>query len=783
MLMDQSLLTERLARPRAASRSGMSLIWLIALLIAVALGAVGAALARQGQPAYRIDLGVEQLDGAYNLIGFYALERNASFAYRWTAPSTLLQLPWAYQAAPRYSANLRLRDPDPAGQRELTILANEQALATLQPGDQFRTYRLLLPPAAPAEPHLRLALRTSPFSASGDTRPLGIIITAIGLAPLPNTDWPTLLVLVGGVGLLWAGLRLRGTPNLAATLTGGLIGLGLAAMLARYRPAPLPFSILASLALGSVGLACALVRPLAARLGLAALCLLVSFASVIWPAWLSDDAFISFRYAQNLAQGHGLVYNLGERVEGYTNFLWTVIAAGVIRAGGDIVGFAYLAGVLIGVALVLATYRLTASLLSTQYPTPNIQHPSAWALVAALVVATHQGLLLYTARGAGLETGFFALLVLLGVSAYLHTQAAPQRGRGLASVGLLFALASMTRPEGVLVMAVTGLHYLIANGRLQIAARGRISLLALISNLPWLVGPYLLIFVPYFIWRLSYYGDLLPNTFYAKTGGGLQQVLRGLQYAGGFALSLGGPLLLIIFAPLLGGWRALLSGWRGYLLLLVGAYSSYIVVVGGDHFRGERFFVPLVPLFAILMADGLREIYGKFNHEEHEGHEGRTNKTVAPFVVNLTLALLLTGGSVAALSRTAPYDYIIRGLDESVWIWREIGWWMADNTPPDASIAATGAGAIAFYGERTTIDLYGLTDKHIARVAVSDMGSGVAGHEKRDPAYVINERQPTYIPQMWDDYFGGAEALRGRYRLITITTRFGRELGMWELLP
>ena len=151
--------------------------------------------------------------------------------------------------------------------------------------------------------------------------------------------------------------------------------------------------------------------------------------------------------------------------------------------------------------------------------------------------------------------------------------------------------------------------------------------------------------------------------------------------------------------------------------------------------------------------------------------------------LSLTLALLLTGGSVAALSRTAPYDYIIRGLDESVWIWREIGWWMADNTPPDASIAATGAGAIAFYGERTTIDLYGLTDKHIARVAVSDMGSGVAGHEKRDPAYVINERQPTYIPQMWDDYFGGAEALRGRYRLITITTRFGRELGMWELLP
>src|SRR4051812_8768436 len=38
-----------------------------------------------------------------------------------------------------------------------------------------------------------------------------------------------------------------------------------------------------------------------------------------------DDAYISFRYARNFAHGDGLVYNLGERVEGYTNFLWTVI--------------------------------------------------------------------------------------------------------------------------------------------------------------------------------------------------------------------------------------------------------------------------------------------------------------------------------------------------------------------------------------------------------------------------------------------------------------------------
>src|SRR5439155_1209101 len=51
-------------------------------------------------------------------------------------------------------------------------------------------------------------------------------------------------------------------------------------------------------------------------------------------AFLCDDAFISFRYARNFAHGHGLVFNPGfERVEGYSNFLWVVVLAGLDRLG------------------------------------------------------------------------------------------------------------------------------------------------------------------------------------------------------------------------------------------------------------------------------------------------------------------------------------------------------------------------------------------------------------------------------------------------------------------
>lgn len=293
-----------------------------------------------------------------------------------------------------------------------------------------------------------------------------------------------------------------------------------------------------------------------------------------------------------------------------------------------------------------------------------------------------------------------------------------------------------------------------------------------------LAGAFLAVYVPYFLWRVSYYGDLLPNTFYAKTGGGLSQVARGAVYAGGFALTLGGPLLLVCLAPWLRGPRAALGSWRGYLLPLALAYTAYIIAVGGDHFRGQRFFVPILPWIAILMADGVATIYGALRARRAAGSPARP--TAGPLAPLLALALAL--GAAGALARTAPIDATIRGLDESVWIWREIGWWMADNTPPEASLAAAGAGAPAFYGRRETIDLYGLTDRHIGRLEVEAMGEGVAGHEKRDPAYVLDVRRPTYIPRIWDEYFGGAAALRDRYRLITVATRSGRELELWERL-
>ncbi len=767
--------------------------WL-ALLSILVVCATLVAFAHTRTSTLNLDIAAEQLSDLVFSDGIYALEWTPDGqAYRWTSGSAVVQLRGAANAASAFLLTARLRAENPAGSQPLTFLRDSQSLATTTPSASFRVYRLLLPPAADGE--LRLNLRTPTFVAYDNPRPLGVVLTDLRIRPLPSLDWSGAMVTALGLLAFAVFLRRASAPWPHCFTSVALAGFGLVAVAAVYCPAPLPFAALAVLFLVAIiageyilppvpgprpPASCLLPpasclpppasrpRPpascllppasclLLSRLGMIALALVVSFSGVIWPSWLSDDAFISFLYAQNLAAGNGMVYNIGERVEGYTNFLWTIIAAGVLALGGDIVLWSYVSGVALGLAILLLTYAVAA----------RLQGP-AWGLVAALVVGTSQSLLLYTARGAGLETGFFTLLALAGSACYLAARGRPAM---LAAAGATLALAAMTRPEGVLVFGIT----LMSDVRCQMSDWGRgesrswcVNRQSPISNLLWLAGAFLLIFLPYYLWRLGYYGDPLPNTFYAKTGGGLRQVLRGLQYAGGFALTLGGPLLLLILLPWLRGWRTALNSWRGYLLPLVLTYSAYIVAVGGDHFRGERFFVPVLPWLAILMADGLASALPH-----------RPNR-----ITTMLFALSFSLGGMVALVRTTSIDGTIRGVDESLWIWREIGWWMADEAPPDASLAALGAGAVSYYGQHPVIDLLGLTEKHIARITVSTMGEGTAGHEKRDPAYVLRDRRPTYIPQIWDGYFGGATGLRDRYRLITIVTRSGRNLQMWERIP
>jgi arabinofuranosyltransferase len=458
---------------------------------------------------------------------------------------------------------------------------------------------------------------------------------------------------------------------------------------------------------------------------------LLLVAHALWYASLMDydvvdDAYISFRYAHNAARGYGLTFNVGERrVEGYTNFLWTVIMIPVFWLGLPVHTTSIVLGMLCALGCIVLLVRSRA-----------IPSQSRWlGIIAALLLAADGSFALWAV--GGLESPLFAFLVLSGVLAYvreLDTSQTDGPGR-LPTSGAWFALAAMARPEGLLVYGLTGLHQ--AGTRL---IRDR----KLVTHHDWQrLGLFALIWAPWFAFRWRYYGYPLPNTFYAKVtlSDSADQRARGLDYLATFIrIHLGHISLLIAFLPLLRKrWRL----WNSYLILIVLAYGAYIGYVGGDWSVG-RFFVPLMPLYYTLLAGGL-VVAGQWLAAQLERW-----RTVPPWIARSLAAL-----AVIALVGGMFFQSSIRG-EKALFLDRfdaqlagrartTMGKWLHEHIEPDAYIAVDAAGQIPFYSDLRTLDLYGLNDLTIAHRQVEAMGQGTPGHEKMDMDYVLFVAQPDYI--------------------------------------
>ena len=413
-------------------------------------------------------------------------------------------------------------------------------------------------------------------------------------------------------------------------------------------------------------------------------------AQALWFHHLVDDSFITFRYARNWVDGHGVVFNPGERVEGYTSFLWVVTSAGALLVGVSPLAAARVLGVAGAAACVVAAFVMARRLAPR----------SAW--LAPLLVGLHSGLGLWA--WAGMETTFFAGLVALAFA--LHLAEDGRLTRPLE--GVLWLAVCLTRPEGGLLFAVALVSALAARPGGAVA-RVRLLLVPLAIAAVGVLA--------HLVWRRVYYGAWLPNTFHAKTGATTAQLARGARYLGDFVLHSGGLLALL---PVL-AWRA---DWRWRTLAAgAGALALFAVLVGGDNMLAHRFLVPTVPLLAALAATALGELLGSLR---------------ARVVAVAALALLLCRVGDRDLGRD------VARWNASARDWIQIGHWLRGHEPPGTLIALGAVGAVPYYSRLPTIDLFGLTDAHIAARDVASIGSGFAGHEKGDNAYVLS-RQPALI--------------------------------------
>ncbi len=318
--------------------------------------------------------------------------------------------------------------------------------------------------------------------------------------------------------------------------------------------------------------------------------------------FVTDDAFISFVYARNLARHGQLVFNLGERVEGYTNFLFTVLLALGITAGAPPEILSRVIGTLAGGLGLLA-----AAWLHRQVRADAPRAVSAWDALPALLLAGIPGYACWSS--GGLETQLFTLLCTLGAAFYIVAEPSepPAAGRRdpLLIAALLLGLSALTRPEGYLFFACCGLHRLFFAARSGRYLPQRRELLAL--------AVFLLLTVPHLIFRRAYYGYFVPNTFYVKSSGGAGAWLQGGYYLFAFCRDLKLFVLPLVYVAGLfrpttaaAGRRYLQAGAVTYLISA--PFLLYVASVGGDFMGLYRFMMPIVPLNVVCGALGLHRL-------------------------------------------------------------------------------------------------------------------------------------------------------------------------------
>ncbi len=429
-----------------------------------------------------------------------------------------------------------------------------------------------------------------------------------------------------------------------------------------------------------------------------------------------DDAYISFRYATNLAEGNGLVFNLGECVEGYTNFLWTALIGGLIYLGADPVP----ASKVLGIIFALITLAL---LLETSI---RLLPGRGWLnKIPSLLLVTTPSFAIWTV--SGLETIMFACLLLMTFRLILYEESSPHRFQW--SWILLFIL-TLTRPEGLLFFALAVVVKFFPERDFKRLAR-------------W-AAPYLILLAVYLAWKYWYFGNLLPNTFYAKTGRGLYQYLGGLFYTYSYFKNYGGVVVpVLVLLPLLtwGNLTGVKKKALSFLLLSFAGWVAYSVYKGHDPLPSFRFFVLILPITFLLIMQGLavlQDAVRKLLQPSRPASVAAGLMTVAIVGLLVTQSMIVTYLSTASRTRMQEYQVHITGMDarhEFI----PMGKALRRLAPPDAEIAVIDAGAIPYFSGLYTIDRWGLIDPHIARHG----GGGNIG-EKYDAAYIL-ERKPAFI--------------------------------------
>ncbi|MBI5537454.1 MAG: hypothetical protein HY898_32320 [Deltaproteobacteria bacterium] len=444
-----------------------------------------------------------------------------------------------------------------------------------------------------------------------------------------------------------------------------------------------------------------------------------------------DDAYISFNYSKNLMLGRGIVFNPGEYVEGYTNFLWIIALTPVFMVAralhADLTTAAILFNLVIALLDLCLVYWIARRMMRRSWV------PVGLAIVLCVLDNSYQGYAV-----SGLENHLVLLCMLGALLFALGTS--PRRWLW---TGILLGLANLSRPDAGLFGATFALAFALD----LVRKRGddgssRVTRAALLGKT---VAIWLLITGVWFLWRWRYYGLLLPNTFYLKVASTFDGVQRGLEYSRTF---LEDRYYLPVAALLALRWvHQPIVRW---LLLFVLFHMAWITYVGGDFYTGHRFFIVLLPMLYLLIARTFDGVIAMVSSHRWWKPMRRNPILVASLIGALGGA---SGYGLAhftnRLMERGPYtgEYLRWSdvVDGNVRYMR----WLARFVRPGSSMVVGDIGAAGFFADLSVIDALGVVDPNTSRMKVSGFGKGKPGHEKWAPREYMLSKKPTYVKWGW----------------------------------
>ena len=461
--------------------------------------------------------------------------------------------------------------------------------------------------------------------------------------------------------------------------------------------------------------------------------------------FIQDDAFTSLRYVQNFVDGNGLVFNIGERVEGYTNFLWVLLLSAVSFLAHalnlNLPLVAQVLSTLFGVLLLVSTYLLAKKIIAKNY---------SGSIISSLLALSAPAMVLFTTpfiywSVSGMETPLFVSLTLLSVYYFIDYE---EQGKRNAFV-IVSVLNSFLRPEGmfffILLMSFKLIKNFFSAEEFKLSKKIKLSF---DSSIKKSLIIYAVPVIAYIIFRLLYYGYPFPNTFYAKTEFTTQFLTRGWNYYINFLEEY--LLFGLFYVPvLIQLMRSKTNTKENILIGFALVYTIAIIVIGGDVLPVNRFFLTIMPLFFILFINSTTELIEEFL-------KGKVN-----LIAKYSLVIILLAYSVINYQHNLPVMMEKRayetGLVTKMKIYAELLNTVrkdkikikSKNKIKTTSVAMSTIGAFSFYSGARVIDLVGLTDEYVAHNPIEVEGIDdelpVIWKERHyNAGYVLSEK-PDYI--------------------------------------